>query len=184
METNFVQVGPRVPAGEVQIGEEDAELFRRETRLSGVHIRKFEMDDSSIKTIATSYAKGELADAASDYEVAESSFYAKSIAGTQPNFWHNTVTFARWNLKNRETKIYNIFEVESLEGELTQAVRRVRIIRNLSRIAFDDSGEPYEDVYSRERKVFERPMVEDDVHRVITHMAHITSRQRVLQSRR
>jgi len=66
---------------------------------------------------------------------------------------------------------------------LVSAVRRVRVIRNLTRLAFDETGEPYEDNYSRQRKAFEYPMESSDVEVVVTRVTQIMNRQRVTNPR-
>lgn len=178
MKPNFEHVGPIVDFGDVRIDNDQAEAFRK-SALNGTKIRKLAIEDESSLVLTTSYATGVLSTAAADYDVSESSFYAKSFSGLHPDYWRSVVTFARYNQKHADTKIYNVYEVEAYAGEVTSAVRRVRVIRNLSRIAFDQAGEPYEDMYSRQRKSFEIPMQPDDVGFVSTSMTRIMNRQRV-----
>jgi len=184
MKPVFEHVGPHVDFGTVLIDNDQAETFRQNA-LQGTKIHKLSIDDELTYIWTASYASGVLSDAAADYQVEESSFYAKSIAGANPDYWRSVVTFARFNLQNKETKIYNIFEVEAHAGEVTSAVRKVRVLRNLSRLAFDEkTGEPYEDIYSRQRKTFEVPMEPDDVSQVATRIGRIMSRQRIVTFRR
>ncbi|HEY8886271.1 MAG TPA: hypothetical protein VIM31_02090 [Candidatus Microsaccharimonas sp.] len=177
MKPTFEHVGPIVDFGDVQIDGDQAEVFRK-TALQGTKIHKLSIEDQSSYIWTASYATGVLSDAAADYDVTESAFYAKSLSGMKPDYWRSVVTFARYNLKHADTKIYNIYEVEAHAGEVTSAVRRVRIIRNLSRLTFNSAGEPYEDTYSRQRKSFETPMQPDDVDLVATNIARVMNRQR------
>ena len=182
MEPTFEHVGPRVDFGTVLIDPDEAETFRK-TLLQGTRIRQLAINDESSLLWTTSYATGVLSTAAADYAVDESAYYAKTLAGSNPDYWRSVITFARYNQQQADTKIYNIYEVESQSGELVSAVRRVRVIRNLTRLAFDEAGEPYEDNYSRQRKAFEYPMESSDVEVVATRVAHIMNRQRVTNPR-
>lgn len=183
MNPNFEQVGKHVELGDVSISQDDADRFRH-AALQGAKIHKLFIGDSSTYIWTASYATGVLAQAASDYEVDERAFYAKSVAGQDPHFWRSVITFARFNQKHADTKIYNIYEVEAQGGELLTAVRKVRIIRNLTRIAFDENGEPTEDIYSRQRKGFEVPMQPEDVDLVVRDVERIVNRQRVTTPRK
>lgn len=174
----FTHVGPRIALGDVAISPDDAEIFRQ-TALKGVKIRKLFIDDHETLIQTTAFTDGLLSDAAADYEVDSMAVYSKSILGSTPDFWRSVVSFARFNAKHNDTKIYNIFEVENYEGELVRAVRTVRIIRNLSRLAFDDNGDPVQDTYSRQHKAFEVQMTSDDVSSVDLQVDRIVSRSRV-----
>ena len=178
----FEHVGPRVSYGDVEISLEDAELFRQ-TALEGTKIRELQIGEHATRIVTSSYASGVLSTAAADYAVAESAYFSKSIAGAKPNYWRSEMTFARYNQKNSDTKIYNIYDVESVEGELVRAVRTVRVIKNFSRIAINAQGDPYEDMLSRWRKVYEKNMQPEDVRLVQQNAQRIMSRQRVLNSR-
>lgn len=179
---NFEHVGPIVDFGDVQIDGDQAEAFRK-VALQGTKIKELSIDDDSSLVWTTSYASGVLSQAAADYDVYESAYFAKSITGARPDFWRSVVTFARYNQKHSDTKIYNIYEVEAHAGEVTSAVRHVRIIRNLSRITFNAAGEPYEDTYSRQRKTFQTPMQPEDVELVSTNIGRIMNRQRATRRR-
>jgi hypothetical protein len=176
----FQQVGPRVEFGQVGITPAEADRFRRVT-LEGVKVKRLEISDIATFIMTTSYATGVLSNAAGDYEVDEASFYAKNIGQQNPDYWRSVITFARYNQKHADTKIYNIYETEWSGGEVVSAVRRVRVIRNLTRIAFDESGDPYEDVYSRQYKAFEAPMTGEDVTIVEDRVRRTMARQRVMQ---
>jgi len=178
MKPTFEHVGPVVGFGDVQINEEQAEVFRQ-TALQGTKIHKLSIGDESSYVWTASYATGVLSTAAADYDVSESAFYSKSFSGMNPDYWRSVITFARYNQKHADTKIYNVYEVEAHAGEVTSAVRTVRIIRNLSRITFNTLGEPYEDTYSRQRKSFQTPLQPDDIELVATNIGRIMSRQRV-----
>lgn len=182
MKPNFEHIGPIVDFGDVRIDNDHAEAFRKNA-LEGTKIHKLFIGDESSYIWTASYATGVLSTAASDYDVPESAFYSKSFTGSHPDYWRSVVTFARYNQKHADTKIYNVYEVEAYGGEVTSAVRRVRILRNLSRITFNQAGEPYEDTYSRQRKSFETPMQPDDVELVSTLMTRIMNRQRVTSKR-
>ena len=183
MKPTFEHVGPKVDFGTVLIQPEEAETFRK-TLLQGAKIRKLEINDESSLLWTTSYATGVLSTAAADYGVDESAYYAKTLAGSNPDYWRSVITFARYNSQQADTKIYNIYEVESQSGELMSAVRKVRIIRNLTRLTFNNAGEPYEDSYSRQRKAFEYPMESRDVEAVETRVTQIMNRQRVIDARK
>lgn len=176
----FQQVGSRVGLGEISITPAEADRFRRAT-LEGEKVKRLEISDNATLILTTSYASGVLSDAAGDYEVDETSFYAKNTAGCDPDYWRSVITFSRYNQKHADTKIYNIYEAEWGGGELIGAIRKVRVIRNLMRIAFDESGEPYEDVYSRQYKTFENPMRGEDVEIVEGRVRRTMSRQRLTQ---
>ncbi|MBC7565243.1 hypothetical protein H7100_03395 [Candidatus Saccharibacteria bacterium] len=178
MKPTFEHIGPVVDFGDVQIDSDQAEVFRKNA-LQGTKIHKLLVDDEFSYVWTASYATGVLSSAAADYDVPESAFYAKSFSGMNPDYWRSVVTFARYNQKHADTKIYNVYEVEAHAGEVTSAVRRVRIIRNLSRLTFNQAGEPYEDTYSRQRKSFETPMQPEDVELVSAHITRIMNRQRV-----
>lgn len=180
----FEHIGPHVPYGDVHISAEEAEQFRV-LSLEGMKIHKLMMTDTDRYMLTASYASGVLARAAigSDDDVTESAFYAKSMASNNPDYWRSVITFARYKPNNAETKIYNIFEVETHSGEVTMAARTVRIIRNLTRIAFDESGDPYEDTYSRQYKSYQTPMQVGDVSTIATDVDRIMRRQQVLSQR-
>lgn len=180
----FQVVGPRVEFGTVHIDHDDATRFRQ-IALNGTTIRDLNITDTSTYIYMTSYATGVLSDAKGDYAVSDSGFYAKTVAWAQPDYWRSTITFSRFNQKYADQKIYNVFEVESHAGELVSAVRKVRVIRNLTRLAFDpQTGEPIEETYSRQRKAFERPLSPEDIDAIATRATQIVSRQRVLGKRR
>lgn len=174
----FQHIGPRVAYGTAQITPDEAEVFRQ-AALQGAKVNKLAVSDDETRIQTSAYTSGLLSDAAGDYDVYSMAFYAKSILGSDPDFWRSTVTFARFNDKHRDTKIYNIYEVETHGGEVAIATRRVRVIRHLSRIAFDDDGNPFEDVYSRQRKAFERAMTSDDIVNVNQSMQRLVNRQKV-----
>jgi hypothetical protein len=178
----FQHIGPRVAFGTAQISSDEAEHFRQ-VALQGSKVNKLRVSDDETLIQTSAYTNGLLSDAVGDYDVYSMAFYAKSILGSRPDFWRSTVTFARFNDKHRDTKIYNIYEVETHGGEVAIATRRVRVIRNLSRIAFDDDGNPFEDVYSRQRKAFERVMTTDDIHTVDQSMKRLLQRQQATGSR-
>lgn len=176
----FQHIGKRVEFGDVALTPEDVALFRL-TALQGVRIRKFARTDTQTALLVSSFTDGVIAprDAAADYSVYSSAFYSKSVMESDPDYARSTITFARFNDKNRNTKIYNIYDVESFEGETVMAAHRVRVIRDLSRIAFSEEGEPYEDVYSRQRKGYETPMTSKDVANVAHLVDRITTRARI-----
>lgn len=182
--TYFEHIGPHVPYGEVFISPEEAERFRI-LSLEGTRIHKLMMSDTDRYMLTASYASGVLAQAAigSDDDVSESAFYAKSMASNNPDYWRSVITFARFKQNTADTKIYNVFEVETHNGEVTMAARTVRIIRNLTRIAFDEAGDPYEDTYSRQYKAYQTPMQSGDVETIATDVDRIMRRQRVLSQR-
>ncbi len=174
----FQHIGPRVAYGTAQLTPDEAEYFRQ-AALQGAKVNKLIVTDDETRIQTSAFTSGLLSDAVGDYDVYSQAFYAKSILGSRPDFWRSTVTFARFNDKHRDTKIYNIYEVESHAGEVAIATRRVRVIRHLSRIAFDDEGNPFEDVYSRQRKAFERAMTSEDITIVDQRMKRLVSRQQV-----
>lgn len=173
----FQHVGKRVEQGTVLVTPEDVELFRL-TALEGVKMRKFSRTETQTTFWMSSFTSGAviLRDSASDYDVPSLAFYSKTVMESEPDYGRSTITFARYSQRDRNTKIYNIYDVESQDGEATMAVRRVRILRDLSRIAFNEDGEPYDDVYSHQRKVYEVPMTSDDVVRVARLVDRITRR--------
>ena len=171
----YKHIGPRVESGDVLISGEEAEIFRK-TTLKGSKINKLIIDDEKTLVQTSSFTSGFMSDAAADYDVYSSAFYAKRDSGVAPNFWRSVISFARFNMKHSDTKIYNIYEVESYEGELARAVRQVRVVRNLSRIAFDADGNPFDDTYSRQHKAFEKPMMSEDVETVDRQVESIVKR--------
>lgn len=176
MKPTFEHIGPTVEYGDVRIDEAAGELFRK-TALLGTRLRRLHIGDVSTQIETTSYATGMLSDAASDYEVDEVAYFSRSTGWQNPEYWQSKMTFARYNQKHADTKIYTIYEAEYHGGEVTSAVRRVRIIRNLTRLAFED-GEPVEDTYSRQHKAFEVPMEPDDVTSVAIAVDRIMRRQK------
>lgn len=167
---SFEQVGPKVPYGEVALSADAAEAFRQ-LALQGVKIKRLELTDEQTHILTASYASGALLRSSmfsfvENRSVADSSFYSRTILGRHPDYWRSVISFARFKQADYESKFYNIYEVESFGGEPTMAVRRVKVLRNLSRLAFNDEGEPFEDIYSRERKAFERPMTDEDVDKI------------------
>lgn len=178
----FQHIGPRVAYGTAAITFEEAEQFRQ-SALLGAKINRLVIDDDATQIQTSAYTNGLLSDAVGDYDVYSSAFYTKTVKGNGPDFWRSIVTFARFNDKHRDTKIYTAFEVETCEGEVELALRRVRVIRNLSRIAFDDDGNPFEDIYSRQRKAYEAVMTGDDVAMVAQRMKRIIERHRATGGR-
>lgn len=176
--TTFEHVGPRIAFGDVLISNEEAETFRLSAS-KGVKIKELFIGDAQSRIQMTSYADGILSDAAADYDVYSMAYFSKTLLGQEPDFWRSSITFARYNAKNRDTKIYNIYEVESYQGEVVLGVRRVRIIRNLARLAFNENGDPYEDIYSRQRKAYEVPITSEDIVTIDRLVERTTSRSRV-----
>lgn len=174
----FEQVGPTVGFGDVLIDEASAERFRK-TALQGTKINELLVSDDFTQLKTSSYAGGVLSDAFGDLNTADTAFYTKNFYGANPDFWRSIVTFARFKKDYADIKIYNRYEVEAHAGEVVAATRQVRVLRNLSRIAFNNEGEPYEDVYSEQRKMFETPMQHQDVKLVGMKMERIMNRQRV-----
>lgn len=184
MAEHFQLIGQRVSTDDTAMSVEMAEKFRQ-AALEGERIKELTIDDQRTDILVTSYASGVISDAAADYEVPESAYFARSRGGEiGENSWSSTVTFARYNLKHADTKIYNIYNIELYEGDVVSAVRRVRVIRSLSRLAFTDSGEPFEDTYSRQYKFYEKIFRSEDVSGVVDTMRRIQARQRALRSRR
>lgn len=175
-------VGPHVEFGQAAISDVEAEAFRK-TSLKGIKIAKLALGEHTTEIQTLAYTSGMMSDAAGDYDVTSSAFYSKLTLGDAPNFWRGVITFARFNDKHRDTKIYNAYEVVTNEGEPLLAVRRVRIIRNLTRLVFDESGEPYEDVYSKQHKGYERPMTSDDIDLVSQQVGRIINRSRATRGR-
>lgn len=178
----FEHVGPRVEFGDVAISAGEAELFRK-SALQGIKVKELVLDDDETRIVTSAYTSGFLSDAAADYDVYSSAFYSKTTMGANPDFWRSVITFARFNSKQSDTKIYNIFDVESYQGEPTFAARRVRVIRNLSRIAFDENGDPFEDTYSHQRKTFETPMTSEDVTTALRRVEGVINRSRATRGR-
>ena len=174
----FTHIGPRVEPGDVAISFEDAETFWR-TALKGVKVKKLLVADHETRIQTTAFTDGIVSDASADYDIYSMAVYSKSVLGNMPDFWRSVISFARFNAKHADTKIYNIYDVESYEGTPLRAVRTVRIIRNLSRLAFDASGEPMQDTYSRQHKAFEVQMTSDDVVSVDRQVERIVKRSRV-----
>lgn len=173
---NFEKIGAPVSFGDVYISDDHAEEFRK-IALQGTRIKSLQLTDTRTEIMTTSYASGVLSDAAADYDVYETAYYAKSVRESNPDFWRSVITFARYNQKNADTKIYNVFSVESINGSVEHATREVRIIRNLSRIAFDGNGEPIVDTYSRQYKAFEQPLMEGHIDHIATSVDRIMRRQ-------
>ncbi len=183
MAEHFQLIGQRVSLDDTEMSFEKAEEFRR-AALQGERIKELVLNGQRTDILVTSYASGVISDAAADYAVPESAYFARSRGGEiGANSWSTIVTFARYNLKHADTKIYNIYGLELYEGDVVSAVRRVRVIRSLSRLAFTDSGEPFEDTYSRQYKFYEKPFRSEDVSGVVDTMRRIQARQRVLQKR-
>jgi len=182
-DTVFKHVGPRVAEGDVRITAEQAREFQG-IALLGTKIDRLSLDDISTSVWAKSYATGALSTYEGDYEVDETAVFSKSVEGPEPHYWRSVVNFVRYNEKHADTKIYNIFEVTALQGEVTSAIRRVRVIRNLTRVAFDEeTGEPYDDNYSRQRRTFESPMEPEDIEAVRIRVSRLMSRQLVTSGR-
>lgn len=175
-------VGPHVEFGEAAISDVEAEAFRK-TSLKGIKIAKLAISEHATQIQTLAYTSGMMSDAAGDYDVTSSAFYSKLTLGSEPNYWRGVVTFARFNDKHRDTKIYNSYEVVTNEGEPLLAVRKVRIIRNLTRLVFDESGEPYEDVYSKQHKGYEQPMTSEDIDLVDQQVERIIRRSRATRGR-
>lgn len=180
---HFERIGTPVSFGEVAISDDQAERFRT-IALQGTRIKSLQLTDVRTEVVTTSYASGVLSDAAADYDVYETAYYAKTVRESDPDFWRSVITFARYNQKNADTKIYNRFSIESVNGSVEHAVREVRIIRNLSRIAFDGNGEPFVDTYSRQYKAFEQPLQDDHIDHIETSVDRIIRRQAATQRRR
>lgn len=179
----FEHIGPRVEDGDVTLAPDELELFRS-AALKGVKLKELQLDDRQTKIVTLSHTSGLLSEAWGDYDVYANAFYAKTeLGGNDLDFWRSVISFARYNDKNRGTKIYNIYEVEGSGEQPHKALRTVRIIRNLSRIAFDDDGNPYDDKYSEQYKSFERPMTTDDVLRVSYGVERISARNRATGGR-
>jgi hypothetical protein len=171
----FERIGEPVAFGEPLISDEHAQTFQQ-IALMGTKIKKLELDTRT-EIWTSSYARGMLSDAMGDYEVAESGFYGYTIRENDPHFWRSVVTFARFNQKNADTKIYNRYIVESVHGEVSHAVREVRVLRNLSHIAIGEDAEPYMEVLSRQRKMFEKAMTDEDVDNVAVMADRVVRRQ-------
>lgn len=180
----FEHIGPHVPYGEVYISPEEAEQFRV-LSLEGTKIHKLSMTDTDRYMLTASYASAVLALSAidSDDDVPESAFISKSMASNDPDMWRSKIAFARYKSSTAQEKIYNFFEVESNLGEVTIATRTVRVVRHLTRIAFDEYGNPYDETYSRQNKSFQIPMQPGDVAGIETKIGQVMQRQRVLSQR-
>ena len=176
----YDRVGSVVPYGEVAITQDDAARFLS-SALDGVKIEKLRVDQYSFEVTTSTYTSGILSDASSDYEVTEESCMSKTTFGCAPNYWHSKMLFARYSQKNHDAKIYNLYEVESIDGELMMARREVRVIRSLSRIAID-GGDLEEEVYDRQHKMFEVPLSADDIDLVVERKDR-TMRRRVATGR-
>lgn len=178
----FKHVGPRVQFGEVGISNDEAEAFRQ-TALKGAKINELILDDDYTSIQTSCNTSGFITDAAADYDVYSHSFYTKTTLGSDPDFWRSSITFARYNQKHSDTKIYNTYDVETQEGEVLMAVHRVRIIRKLSRLAFDQNGEPYNSIYSRQFKSYETQMVPEDIPDIDLRIERLLSRNKVTGGR-
>lgn len=187
MAESFKHIGPRVEPGDIRISSDDAERFRV-AALQGTRIADLRVTDTRTEIAVTSYASGmisSVAEAAADYRVAERAFISKSTYDSElAPYWRTRVRFARFNLENRDTKIYNDYTIEEFDGTIMSAVRQVRVLRNLTRVAIGVDGEPYMDVLDRERKVFETPIEPEDIEKIETDIRRITQRQSVMSRNR
>lgn len=171
----FDQVGDTVPYGETAITHDDADRFLS-AAMDGVKIRSLFIGDFATEIVTTTYASGILSNASADYDVTEESCMSKTTFDNKPDRWRSFMMFARYNQKNRDTKIYNMYDIESLGGELMLARRQVRVIRDLTRVAIRD-GDIFEEVYSRQRKAFEVPLTSEDVDLAIERKDRIMRRR-------
>ncbi len=173
----FQHVGKRVELGDVALSKEDVSAFRL-SALKGARITEFVETDTESRFKTRSSADGIMTDRdlAADYDVAAMAFFAKGVALWDMDYARTKITFARYNQKNEGVKIYNIYDVESFGGEPVRATRLVRVIRNLSRLAFDETGEPVREKYDEQRKAYEVQMTSDDVARVDELVERITRR--------
>lgn len=178
----FEHIGPRVEFGSANITNEEAETFRQ-IALRGLKINKLFVDDAETRIQTSAYTSGLISDAMGDYDVPSLAFYTKSILGTDPDYWRSVITFARFKSSSKEAKIYNIYDVESHGGEVALAARRVRIIRNLARVVFDENGDPYEDVYSRQYKSYETLMTSQDIEEIDQRTSRIIRRSEATGAR-
>lgn len=162
----FQLVGKPVEKGDVSLSNEDVAAFR-EIALSGLKLNEHSMDEhtDTTKIITSSFTDGIITerDLAADYDVYSLMFRGETVMSSDPDRARITVTLARYNLANQGLKIYNIYDVHSLEGETVMAARRVRIIRELSRLTFDEIGQPFLEKYDKQWKAYEVPMTSQDV---------------------
>ena len=172
----FKEVGPDVDYAQMSISPEQAEAFRR-TLLEGAKINELHIGETSSLIWTSSYATGILSNWAGDHSVDESAYFAKSVASSDPNFWRSVIYFARYNEQQADTKIYNIYEIISHEGEVMSAVRKVRTIRNLTQVAIDKSGEPYNQTVSRQRREVKYALQPSDIDEVAERVRRVIGRQ-------
>lgn len=172
----YEQVGPTIRSGDVLIDDEAAEQFRL-SALLGTKLKKLTKEAEFTHIQTASYASGILSDAFGDFNVSDEAVYAKSTYGANPDFWRSVITFTRIRKDDADLKIYNRYEVEAHDGEVAVATRRVRILRNFSRIALDEDDEPVEEVYKKERKKYETLMRPEDIELVSQKMERIIHRQ-------
>jgi len=174
----FHMVGPRVEFGTVHIDHDDATKFRQ-IGVRQATIRDLQITETGTHIYATSYRTGTLTDTKCDDVEGDSGFFARTVAWAKPDYWRSTLTFSRFSDDDGiDQRIYNIFEVEAHEGELISAVRKVRIFRNLTKVAIDDeTGEPVDETYGRERKAFERPLLPEDIDLIAQRAARVMSQQ-------
>jgi|GEM_PF-2725872 len=178
----YIRVGPPVATGDVRISKEDGRAFQQ-LALLGTKIHRLSLDDDTTAVWANSYASGILSTMDADNEVYENAVFSKSIEGPGP-YWRSVVNFVRYNQKHADTKIYNIFDVSSRDGEVSSAIRHVRVVRNLTRIAFnEETGEPYDDNYSRQRRTYQTAMEPEDIGSVALRIERIMNRQKVTSRR-
>jgi hypothetical protein len=185
--SHFERIGPKVAPGSVEIAYDTAERFRK-IALQGTKIAALELDNTT-EILTKSYASGVLSEAVRDREwvqgVADVGIFARTTMRTQPDSWSSIVHFARFRFINDvDTKFYNHYEVTTVEGVVTNALRQVRIIRDTSEIEMDGTGDTIRKMIDSDRKTFEHPLRVTDIDRLQTVMGQVMARQGELASRR
>ena len=177
--SQYEHVGPRVEYGDVRISAIEANDFRR-IALLGSKITKIAMDDNSSSVWAVSYATGALSDYWGDYAVPESAILSKSSAGPEPGYWRSAMHLTRYSLKHANVRIHNTFEVQSKDGEVTRAVRSVRVLQAFTRVTFDESRDDFiSEVHDKKYKSYEVPMEAEDIPMLGEKLDRLMNRQRV-----
>lgn len=173
-------IGEPVGYGDVEISHEDAERFRRLALEGNIKVKggvAFKLTDTETSLWMTSYASGVISDYVGDYAVRESAYYSRIRYGIDPDYWSAKLTFSKYSLQDRDTKIYSHYQVESIQGEPMLAKRNIQIIRHLAQVSFE-GGALVEDI-KRQYKEYEQPIFAEDIDVIADRMQRIRSREHV-----
>lgn len=179
---HFEQIGKPVEVGHAAINLEEANKLRRLATEAIPTIKQLTVDEDrkSTKVLTSLQVSSNIAgDIFGTEDVPCVQAYGKTRYFSEPDIWHSILYLTKYRDKNRDVKVDLRFETEVMGEEVMQAKRMVYVRRDIQgQTVMDDSDIKYVR-YSRDYKMFERPIESDDISILEQRLGQLAARATV-----